>query len=252
MKVFKIFTLICINFTLLITLFGQEKDRTVKIYKWQNEPIKILSIKIKNKEIKTDEKFTNYDDDWFSGLTVEVENTSNQTIVNIQIALDFAREAEMTKSPARDLLWYGSSDLSVVNKSQPPLKRGEKAKLKIENYQEMRNFLDKAGHSKSLKEFRISLGEILFADGTKWYAGKIFKRDPNNHNRWLPEKNWTSYKNGLLDSNLFKATNFRLSSFLAEPVIQSSCYEIFYQDYINCRAGCSASNDIKGAEDSSK
>jgi len=51
MKVSNFITAIFISFSLFITVFGQQKNRTIEIYKWRNEPIKILSVKIDDKAI---------------------------------------------------------------------------------------------------------------------------------------------------------------------------------------------------------
>lgn len=176
-----------VSFIFSNLIFGQQKDRTIEIYKWRNEPIK-MSVKVTGKEIKSKEKFVRNDDDWLSSLTVEVENISNQKIANIKIALDFPDEPGLKGNPARDYIAYGTSELSELNFSQPPLNPGEKAVLKIEDYLSLRDFLDKVGHSKNLKEFRLSIDSVLFTDDTKWIGGQIFRRDPDNPKIWRPEK----------------------------------------------------------------
>jgi hypothetical protein len=253
MKISKVITVIFINFSLFIMVLGQEKNRSIQIYKWRNEPIKILSVKIKSKEIRTDQKFVDNNDDWFGGLTVEIENTSNQTIVNVQMALDFPDEAGLKGSPARDYIAYGTSDPSEPNASQPPLNPGEKAILKIQDYQSLRDFLDKVGHNKDLKEFRLSIDSVLFTDDTKWAAGQIFMRDPNNPEIWLPEKKQkTNIKNDFLDLGLLKATNFDLLPFLNTETpnySEAGCHEILNSGNYTCPTGCTNNYYIKDPED---
>ncbi len=243
MKVSKTITSIFISFSFLITAFGQQKDRTIQIHKWRNEPIKILSVKVDNKEIESNEKFVSDNNDWFSGLTVEIENTSNKKIANIQIAIDFPTETGLKGSPARDYIAYGTSELSEPNASQPPLKPGEKAVLKIENYRSLREFLDNVGHSKDLKELRLSIDSVLFTDDTKWVAGQIFIRDPDNPSIWRPEKRQkASIKNNFLDLGLLKATNFELLPFLQTETLSSGgCHAILYSGNYSCPTGCSDS-----------
>ncbi len=216
MKPFRLTTiLMLVSFVFSITVFGQQKDRTIQIYKWRNEPIKILSVKVTDKEIKSSEKFVSDNDNWFSGLTVEIENTSNKKIANVQIAIDFPKETGLKGSPARDYIAYGTSELSEPNFSQPPLNHGEKAVLKIGDYQSLRDFLDKVGHSKDLKELRLSIDSVLFTDDTKWIGGQMFTRDPDNPSIWLPEKKLKKrINNDFLDLGIIKATNFKLLPFL--------------------------------------
>ena len=189
MKVLRFIAAICIIFILLITVLGQEKERAIEIYKWRNEPIKLLSVKVDGKEIVSKEKFVNKRDDWFSGLTVEVENTSDKTIANIRIALGFPNEPVLKGNPARDYIAYGTRELSEPNLSEPPLKPGEKAVLKIKDYESLRDFLDRVGHSKDIGgELRIDIESVLFTDDTMWSAGQILRRDPDDPKIWRPEK----------------------------------------------------------------
>jgi len=181
-------TMMFITFNPSITAFGQQKNRTIEIYKWRNEPLKILSVKVADKEVISKESFVSNDDDWFSGLTVEVENISNKKIANIQIAIDFPDEPGLKGNPARDNIAYGTKELSEPNFTQPPLNPGEKAVLKIENYQSLRNFLDKVGYSNNLRELRLTIDSVLFTDNTKWIGGQILIPDPDNPNIWRPEK----------------------------------------------------------------
>lgn len=243
MKVSKGITIMFINFSLFVMAFGQEKDRTIEIHHWRNEPIKILSVKIDGKEIKSNEKFVGNSNDWFRGLVVEIENTSNQKIANIQIALDFPDEPGLKGSPARDYIAYGTSKLSEPNLSQPPLNPREKAVIKIENYQSLRDFLDNVGHSKSFKEFRLSIDSVLFTDDTKWGYGQIFRRDPDNPSIWLPEeKQQKSVKINFLNIGLLKATNFNLLPFLKTSNLDGSgCYKILNSGEYSCPIGCNNS-----------
>jgi hypothetical protein len=225
MKISNFITAIFISFCLSITVFGQQKDRTIEIYKWRNEPIKLLSVKIGDKEIVSKEKFVNNRDDWFAELTVEIENTSDKTIANIQIALGFPDEPGLKGNPARDYIAYGTREVSEPNLSEPPLKPGEKAVLKIKDYESLRDFLDRVGHSKDLGgELRIDIASVLFTDDTMWAAGQILRRDPDNPKIWRPEKKpRTSIKNDFLNVELFKATNFKLLPFFeSEPLNESN------------------------------
>lgn len=169
---------------------AQSNERTVNLYHWRNEPLKILSIKTKGKEIKPNEKFIDESDDWFRDLTVEVENISDKTIIHVDISLKFPVTSEIKNSPAGDSIQYGSyqwlkTGKKVINQSQPPLKPGDKVTIKLTDYHDVRRLLDFVGYSKSLEEFRIDINSALFDDDSRWTGGIIMVRDPSNPRRWV-------------------------------------------------------------------
>lgn len=249
MKFLCLVTVVFISiFTAPITISAQVRERAVNLYKWRNEPIKILAIKIKNKQIKANEKFLDDDDDWFSSLTVEVENVSNQTIANIQIAIDFPREPGLTRSPVRDILWYGSADLLRINPSQPPLRPGERTAIGLRGYIDLRKHLEKVGYSRNLKEFRLSIDSVLFPNGTMWSKGQIMVPDPNNPDRWIRQNNQTSLGTKFINTAFFKATNLQWLPFLTETTNQLQCFDFTDRSALFCTFGCKAFEDVKGIQ----
>jgi hypothetical protein len=71
-----------------LTGFAQEPDRVIERVPWRTEPIKIIKLKTKNKEVEPGKKFSEADD-WLVGLTVTVQNTSNKPIARIELWLAF-------------------------------------------------------------------------------------------------------------------------------------------------------------------
>ena len=249
MRISRVVLTILISFNFLFTVSAQQKDRSIQIYKWRNEPIKILSVKIDDRKVKSKETFVDNDDDWLSGLNVEVENISNKVIVNIQIAIDFPEEPGLKGSPARDYLFYGTSNLSEPNPSQLPLNPRETVTLRVKNYQSLREFLDNVGHSKNLKELRLSIDSILFDDDTKWSAGMVFIRDPDNPDIWLPENKQKSIKKfKFLNSELFKAKKTNSLPFMIPSSPSSGCREIIAGGQYSCPNGCSNSYVISSSQ----
>lgn len=176
--------LILIIIVSLITVLGQQKDRIIKHTVWKGEPVEIKKIKVKNKVIKLKETFVE-NDDWLKEFAIEIENTSDQTILSLELQLSFSKDENgMPKAPATEILRYGVISPNVKS-SEPPLQPGERIVLTLDNYDSLRALLDYAGHSKSIGEVTVRMGRVIFADGTMWYKGSLFKRDPNNPNRWI-------------------------------------------------------------------
>lgn len=171
----------------------QQQERIIKKHSWRNEPVKIAKLKIKGAGIELGQKFQ-ADDDWFRNLTVSVKNTSDKTVVFIDLMLTFPATADPTQEQAAsDHLIYGHyppppGESGTPHPDQPPLKPGDSATLILTDYEGTRQFLDKVGKPKSIKEIEVSIGEIIFENGIKWSGGQLFRRDPNDPHSWLPEQ----------------------------------------------------------------
>lgn len=208
--------MIFIVFTLFITTFAQESERTIKRKTWNNEPIEIQSIKVKETSVSFNQMFLN-GNDWFDGLTINVKNTSNKTIVFIDLAINFPTNNEAT--PARDHILYGqyplapgeTDDAPPIEK-QSPLQPAGTASLTLDDYTGTREYLNEVGQPQSIKEFEVEISEVVFSDGTKWSGGIILRRDPNSPNKWIPEQNSSGVneKPTLLTNIKYEKTDFSL------------------------------------------
>jgi hypothetical protein len=190
MKLFRfMLILMLISFIFSTLIYGQQKDREIKRTVWKNEPIKIVKIKVRNKAVKLKERFVE-DDDWLKDFSIEVENVSSQPIIFLEIELSFPQDKDgMPPAPATELLSYGVIPLPSgispnIKPSEPPLKPGDRATLKVVSYERLQELLNYAGHSKSIGEITIRIGRSIFADGKMWNREQIFERDPNDPRRW--------------------------------------------------------------------
>jgi hypothetical protein len=154
---------------------GQKQDRLLKKKQWSNEPIKITKVKVKGANISLGEKHSG-DDDWFRGLTVEVKNTSNKTIVFIDLSIIFPpSEGAAEEHTASDHLLYGNyppapGEIFTRHPDQPSLQPGDSASLVLTDYEGTREFLNRIGKPPNIKEIEISIEDVFFDDGTK-YSG---------------------------------------------------------------------------------
>lgn len=185
---------LCIGIVSAINTYaGQAQERTLNKRSFRDEPVSITKLKVKGTHVNFNQKFIT-DDDWFRNLTVSVKNTSNKTIVFIDLMLTFpAAEGATQERAASDHLIYGPyppppGESGTPHPDQPPLKPGDSATLMLTDYEGTRQFLDQVGKPKSIKEIEIRISEVIFENGTKWIAGQLHKRDPNNPNIWLPER----------------------------------------------------------------
>jgi hypothetical protein len=168
---------------------AQQKERVLKKLERRDEPLKVLKLKIKGQQVNFNQSFIT-DDDWFRELTVKVENASKDTIVFIDLRLTFPPTGTAQR-PSSDHLIYGHyppppGETGTPHPDQPPLQPGDTATLVLTDYEGTRDFLDKTGHAKSIKEIQLSIDEVIFANGLKWHAGGLMKRDPEDPNSWIP------------------------------------------------------------------
>lgn len=177
--------LIIILLSLTINVIAQSNERTVKLTKYRNEPIKMLKLKIRNNEIKTNQKFVS-DDNWLRDFNIDIQNISIKSIIHFKIHLAFPKYENGKVVWAGDDIWYGRepSPQRPFIESVPPLKPGDTTTVKIIDYDRLRRFLDKVGLPPILNEITISLDQVFFDDGTMWSSGQMFQRDPNNPEIW--------------------------------------------------------------------
>ena len=164
----------------------QEKWKVVKKSSFpdSDEPIKIVKVKAKGKEIKLNEKFDGDDADWLRDFTLTIENTSGKAITHLNFALFFPPSANGATGGSSYTfeLRYGLSPQSEhyaeSRKRRPErvIKQKEKYDLTLstEEYEHIRKALDYWGYPPDIREVEMWLYEVGFDDGTYQIGGQIF------------------------------------------------------------------------------
>jgi hypothetical protein len=210
-------SLLVVNISMFVStlhgLAGQVKEREIRKLDWPKEPVKIGKLKGKGAIIVLGEKFS-ADDDWMKGLTFSVKNTSEKTITYIEIELSFPRDKGTQEEPdAHDRIIYGQypalpGETATPHPDQPPIKPGDTVDVVLKDYDGIRDFLNNTHYPVSINRLEVSVGEVVFDDGTKWSGGGLFRRDHEKPNGWIriqelvrtpPDRNDIGY--GLLASN---------------------------------------------------
>ena len=148
------------------------------------EPINIVKVKAKGKEIKLDEKFEHDDPDWLRDFTLTVENTSDKAITHIEFAVFFSPRANGATGGTSYTfdLRYGLSPQSEYyaesrrRRPERVIKQEEKYDLSLstEEYEHIRKALDYYGYPPDIREVEIWLSDVGFDDGTYQTGGRIF------------------------------------------------------------------------------
>lgn len=193
----------------------QEEGRLIERRDDFNPPVKIGVVKSRIGIIEMNKKINTADDDWLKGLTIRVHNLSGKTVTHVLIRLQFVRPKE--QSQERDLmvpLEYGPSPFrpsEQESSAQPPIPPGKTAEITWADseYDSLRPILNELNYPATIKRVRVFVGAIGFSDGTTWQAGRIFKRDPDHPEKWIPiDKPQEGTKAGMRNNPLLFIKDF--------------------------------------------
>jgi hypothetical protein len=164
--------------------FAQESERVIERVPWRTEPIKVLKLRTKNKEVEPGKKFSEADD-WLVGLTATVQNTSNKAIARIELTLAFP--PPKGSSPEKPTLvvpmTYGKEPASVSPSEDLKLiLPGESVEIKLResNLPGIKEDLEKLGYGQTAKHAQIFVDSATFVDGSEWRGDEILYPNPNN------------------------------------------------------------------------
>ena len=166
--------------------FGQGQERLIDKMSWRTEPIKILKLETKGKQIELGKKFIE-DDDWLKGLTITVKNVSDKAIARIELHLEFLRP----EGTPEDISTYVASmgyGRDPADEGAEPLKLvqpGEIVDVKLLeiNLPFIRSDLKTLGYPDKITRVQLRVEYITFVDGSMWSGDDILYPDPANPRR---------------------------------------------------------------------
>jgi hypothetical protein len=165
------------------------RNRIIKKLSRPDEPVTIVSVKVKGKVVEFGEPFAGRNN-WLGGLTFVIKNTSAKTVSWARVALSF-RSEEATGSLS-DVMTYGIGrwDIDKIRGGGPPLKPGETAEVSYswEQYQSVREILDGMGYPQSIAQIEVSVDQVIFSDQPElmWIEGKM--NEFHSPTGWRPVK----------------------------------------------------------------
>lgn len=170
---------------------AQEEDKVVEKRDDFNPPVKIKLVKSRIGTIETDKKIDTADNEWLRRLTIRVRNLSDKTVTHVLVRLQFIRPKDQAQE--RDLiipLEYGPSPLRSSQQDVPaePILPGKTADITLSDseYDSLLPLLYELNYPVTIKRVRVFIGAIGFSDSTIWQGGRIFKRDANDPQKWIP------------------------------------------------------------------
>jgi len=176
-----------------------QNERKLVKSKWRGEPVQVNTVKLRGRATEFGKAFTDADDDWLRGFSLNVTNTSNQDIVFIELSLTlFGKDEKLTpnRTPIGYPVFYGSPEgIFDGSTSARPLRPNESADVTLadEEYDKLKEILLNNNYPIAFGHVDVRLDKVVFADGRVWYKSYYFYRDPLNPNRFIRDK---SFKKG--------------------------------------------------------
>jgi hypothetical protein len=173
-----------------LTFAVPPRTRTIKKLSRQDEPVRVISVRVKSKAVQFGKSFKGTDD-WLGGLNVVIQNTSAKSVSWARVALAF-RQPKALGSTLNDFMTYGIGrwDIDKIRGGGPPLKPGETAEVSYstEQYQSVREILDGMGYPRNIAEIQLSVDQVIFEDQPElmWIEGTM--NEFHSPTGWRPVK----------------------------------------------------------------
>ena len=150
------------------------------------EPVAI-TIEHRGQQIKPNEEFEG-GADWLKDVTLKLTNTSDKTITYIAIHLVFPETATAEKSSTGlHQIELGVYPDVPSNRAPFILRPGDSTEVTLGNeYADIKKLVEQRLPIDKISKVTLRLQTALFDDGTQFYAGVLYRRDPNNPRKWIP------------------------------------------------------------------
>ena len=171
-----------------------DSERKLVKTEWPRMPVKVNHGKLKRGLAKFGEPFTDPDDDWLDGFTINIQNTSQKSIVYIEVGLTFFKKEEglvPERVPVGFPFSYGSG-LGIFNTGRlfEPVNPGDSVDVvfSTDDFRTLKTMLVNDKYPTSFRNVDVCVEAIQFDDGELWYKSYLFYRDPYNPDRYVRDK----------------------------------------------------------------
>ena len=149
------------------------------------EPVAI-SIKHRGQHVEANQEFDG-DADWLKDVTLKLTNVSDKTITYIAIHLIFPETATAEKSSTGlHQIELGVHPDVPSNRSPINLRPGDSMEVTLGNeYGDIKKLVEKRVSIDKINTVTVRPQTALFNDGTMFFAGMLYRRDPNKPGKWI-------------------------------------------------------------------
>ena len=175
-----------------LNIAQQTNQRIVILRAYKDQPVEIVSVKVKGVPIAPKRKFT-VDGEWLNHITITAKNVFDKPIAYLSVLVGAPYEKDGKQISAGVELQYGAAPADPggpASPYRPPLLPGESVVLVFSESlrDQLRSILISDNTSTDVSEISIRLYEIYFQgdNNTKWSTGTMLRRDPNDSRHWIP------------------------------------------------------------------
>ncbi|HET9712722.1 MAG TPA: hypothetical protein VFP64_12590 [Pyrinomonadaceae bacterium] len=167
---------------------GQTNKKTVtRPRTLVEEPLKI-TIEHRGQLLKENEPFDG-DADWVRGLKFKLKNKSDKAITYVVLDLTFPDTASPGNARVglHQIRLGVDPDLRTGNSLY--LAAGESMDVSLDSeYNDIKKIVELKTPMENVKNLVLRLETAVFTDDTKWFAGALYRRNPNQTDplRWVP------------------------------------------------------------------
>lgn len=215
----KIFTFPLMALALMVLPFslglsGQLKERSVQQSIYQDQPVEIVSVKVKGVPVNPKQKFSD-DSDWLNGMSIRLLNTYNKPVAYVSVLVSAAHmkqdgtlniDEEGKQISAGIELQYGAQPFIAPT---PPygttLQPGETVDVVLSESlrDELYSLLRDRNSATDVTELTVRIYEVFFEGESdkKWQTGVMLKRDPRDPQHWIPIRRNNSTNSAIKKDN---------------------------------------------------
>jgi hypothetical protein len=180
------------TYPLVLGVTAKQQSRVIKKVSWPSEPIRITKLSVNATPIELGAEFV-ADDDWLNGLTINFKNVSGKAVTLVKFDLLFPRLLEQDAPQKPPLLYEFQHGRATPASAQTgpdtfaPIAPDRERAMMLSSaaYADLKKSLSDSGYTTGGQKVELSLGSVLFEDGTMWRAGELLRRSPDNPDRWI-------------------------------------------------------------------
>jgi len=168
----------------------QNRKRVQRVSGPPNEPLEVSEPKFQATPIALGQPFDSTDVDWIKGLTFKIKNRSNKPITFIHLDVLFPETRATGPVLVHQLFLGQRDDLRSTLVNNPPLELmpGKQEHVSLEPaYARIKRLIEHKHKVGDIHDIDIEVYEVMFADGTLWAGGIVWKRNPDisSPHKWV-------------------------------------------------------------------
>ena len=152
------------------------------------EPVEI-TIEHRGQLVRENEEFEG-DADWLKNLKFKIKNRSDKVITYLVLDLTFPQTATAANSSTGlHQIRLGISPDLKSGGSQFRLAPGDSKEISLDTeYPDMKKLVESRIRVENISDLVVRLETAVFDDETKWFAGVLYRRNPNSSDpsKWIP------------------------------------------------------------------